>query len=917
MKINKGININIILLSVAAGFIVLMMALYLLIIPRLVSSINVQNFIKSEFYKMTNANLVIENPELKTSLKPIVEFEVDKLEIIKNNEKYFVLNDFEIELSFAKLFAKKVDIKELSLDKLFCDVTNLLTLFPSDKKEKKETKPSDFKIGLFNSDIDIKDVKLLYDANGVLYDVGVKNISLSKANDKNFIHFITNIFVTKGNQTLRVVFDDDNNVYLDKKKLVVENGCLHFNESIVNFDAMMDIKNNYNFSVHSKDFKVENVIDIVESDILIPNGSELLSLFSNIRGVFDFNVLLNNNGLSGNVDVKKVDLGLVPLDNIPLSVSKGKVEITSSDIYLKDFVGYYKNNPVNEVKFGGSIKDYMKTFDTNIDARGIVTNDFMVDYLSKMIGYPIALVGEADAKLNVKMKDNVIDIKTAFWINPEDDLLVGGEPFSKYRMQRVIDMDMQIKGMMLELKKVNYYINAKKDGVDSYRKILNLVGKIDFSQGISFKEMGFEVSEALPSEFLNLIARCDLFKGGTVVGKLKAIEGPKGVKLFGNINLSKIRVPSQRIYIENGVLSTNFDTININANGRYRRTKYDLNGEFVNNIAFPVIVNKLALNIDKINIDRLLQSMNMQGETAAQQADLSNDDDITPTFDVSNLIIKDCSFTMGEGIYKELAIKDLVATMTLDEHSDLHLHSNKFGFAKGSASCNVCCDLKNHKYNVRIGAKDVDSNAVAYSLLGLKDQISGNARGLIELNTDHSLKLNGNIKFDIQNGTIGTVGFLQYVLNVASVFRNPLAMISPATLFDLVNIPEGDFNVIYGDLAIKDNVVNRIKIKSRAPLLSSYIVGRYNLEDGDTSLRIYTKFANNNTGIYGFLRYLSLSSLARNLPISSRTLSNFYNTEIKEIPSIDAKEKDCQIYLTKVEGDVINYNFISFLKRLK
>lgn len=375
MKFDKGVKVNIFLLSVVAGFIALMMTLYLLIIPRLVSSISVQNFIKSEFFKMTNANLVIENPELKTSLKPLVEFEVDKLEIIKNNEKYFVLNDFEIELSFAKLLTKKVDIKELTLDKLFCDATKLLALFPADKKEKKETKPSDFKIGLFNSDIDIKDVQLLYDANGVLYDLGVKNISLTKANDKNFVHFITNIFVTKGKQTLRVVFDDDNNVYLDKKKIVVENGCLHFNESTVNFDAMMDVKNKFNFSVHSKNFKVENVIDIIESDILIPNGSELLALFSNIRGVFDFDILLNNKGLLGNIDVKKVDLGLVPLDNIPLSVSKGKVEITSDDIYLKDFVGYYKNRSTNEVKFSGSIKDYMKTFDTNIDARGFFGAD--------------------------------------------------------------------------------------------------------------------------------------------------------------------------------------------------------------------------------------------------------------------------------------------------------------------------------------------------------------------------------------------------------------------------------------------------------------------------------------------------------------------------------------------------------------
>ena len=78
-------------------------------------------------------------------------------------------------------------------------------------------------------------------------------------------------------------------------------------------------------------------------------------------------------------------------------------------------------------------------------------------------------------------------------------------------------------------------------------------------------------------------------------------------------------------------------------------------------------------------------------------------------------------------------------------------------------------------------------------LLGLKKEISGKAMGLIELNTDDSLKLNGRIRFDIQNGTIQKVGLVQYALNFAALFRNPITMISPSTIVDLVNIPEGTF----------------------------------------------------------------------------------------------------------------------------
>lgn len=912
---SKNVKINLFIGAFVFGLVFVTLFLYLYLLPKAVSSKIVQDVVIKEFYKLTQASLVIENPVLKTKLSPIVEFSVDKIEINKAQENYLTLNKFDIALSFAKLLTKRVELRNLAMQNFYIDATKLITLFPAG--EQKESQPCDWEFGFFNSDIDVDKVQVLYDANGVLFDVNIKDITLSKGQKKNYMHFVTNVFVTKGKHTIRVSISDENKVYIERDKLVINRCNLRLNESVVNINAMMDKKNRFDINVFSKNFKVENVIDIIESNILIPNGSELLGMFSDIKGLFDFNFNLNNKGQNGQIDIKKVSLGLVPMNNIPLTVRKGSVKITNKDIFLTDFVAYYNKHPYNDIKLTGTVKDYMKTFDTNVDVNAKVSNDFMQHYLSKMVGYPIGLQSDADTKLNVKMKNNVIDMRWIFWVNEDNDLFIGGEPLSTYKLQRVLLADVQIKDMMLDLKNLNYYIKVPNTQEKIYKKLLQLTGKVDFSKGINFKEMGFEVSEPLPSEFLNMVARADLFKGGTVVGKLKAIDGPKGVKLFGNINLEKFRIPSQRIYVEKGTLATKFDNINIKANGRYRRTKYNLDGEFVNNIAFPIIINKLNLAIDKINIGKMIESMNMQGETTAQQADLSDDDDVVPTFDASNLIIKNCSFKMDEGLYNDIIIKDLMAKMTLNEQSVLELQSNRFGFAEGISSCKVICDLKKHFYKVLLGVNNVDSNIVASSLLGLKDEISGRARGYINLHTDSSLKLNGSMGFEIKDGTIGTVGFLQYVLNMASIFRNPLAMLSPTTIWDLINIPEGNFNKISGKLQIKDNVIERINIKSQAPQLSSYIAGRFDLENRDASLRIYTKFSNKKSGVYGVLRNISLSQLASYLPLTNRTLYNLYNQEVKEIPEIEADEKDCQIYLTKAEGDIERNNFISSLKRIK
>lgn len=912
---SKNTKLNLFILGLISSFVFFALLLYLVILPRAVSSKLVQNMVKSEFYNLTQASLTFENPVLKTSFSPRIEFSVDNIQIQKADEKCLVVDDFDIVLSLGKIFKNRLELKKLLSTNIYLDVTNLISLFPH--TEKNESKPSNLEFGFFNSDIKLDKISILYSTNGIKYDANINNISLSKGAKKNYLHFNYKTLVTKGENSIVISICDDDRVYIERDKLVADNCNLRLNESVVNINAKMDKKNRFNINVFSKDFRVENVIDIIESNILIPNGAELLAYFSDIKGRFDFDFMINNKGQSGNINLKKSEFKLVPVDNIPLTVKQGNIKITNKDIFLSDFVGFYEKHPTNDILLTGSIKDYMKTFDTNIDIKAIVTNDFMKNYLSTMVGYPIELVGQADTKLTVKMKNNIVDMRWLFWINADKDILVGGEPLSKYKLQRILAADMQIKGTEFDIKNLNYYVTLPDRIENKYKKILRLSGKIDFSKGIDFREMGFDISEPLPSEFLNMVARTELFKGGTVVGKLKAIDGPKGVKLFGKINLSKIKVPSQRIFVKEGVLSTNFDTINIAANGRYRRTKYTLDGEFVNNIAFPIIINKLDLGIDKIDIGKMIESMNVQGDTEEKVADLSNDDDIVPTFDVSNLIIKNCTFKMGEGIYNGLLIKDLFATMTLNDKSILELVSNKFMIADGYSSCNVFCDLKNHIYKVRLGVRDVDSNTIASSILGIKDEISGKARGLIDLHTDNSLRLNGDMKFEIKDGRIGTVGFLQYVLNIASIFRNPLAMISPTTIWELINIPKGEFNNINGTLSIKNNVIERIRIKSSAPQLSSYIAGSYDLENCDASLRIYTKFSNKNKGLYGVLRHLSLSSIANHLPLTSKTLYNLYNVEVKELPKIDAEEKDCQIFFTKVDGDIEHNNFISYLKRIK
>ena len=123
--------------------------------------------------------------------------------------------------------------------------------------------------------------------------------------------------------------------------------------------------------------------------------------------------------------------------------------------------------------------------------------------------------------------------------------------------------------------------------------------------------------------------------------------------------------------------------------------------------------------------------------------------------------------------------------------------------------------------------------------------------------------------------------------------------------------------VIIFNLYIKDNIIRRINIKSTADELATFITGRYDLANNDASLRIYTKFTDKGKGIASILRHLSLNTLASKISISSRNISNYYASELEEIPKLNNHEEDAQVFLTKIDGDVINFNFLSSLKRIK
>ncbi len=898
-------------------------AAYLKLLPKLVSHPKVITYAEKLANKYTGFDLTIENPKLVTSLSPEIDFSVEKLIMKNQSETLLDLKDIDSSVSFKEIFNKKIIINRLGADKIFADVNKVIAAFS--KEEPQEQQDFDWNIDLFNSILYINKSFIIYNPEkNTTVELKADNISIDNTQNEKYLHFDFNADIIKNNKKVYVTFKDDNKIVIKDEKIYINNCPLTINNSKMFFDAVFNQDKTFEANIYARRFFIPDIIKFLLTDVVENNIRDVLQYLGKINGDIDFNFKITEKGFSGKIDVNRCSAFLTPLADMPVRLTAGEVIIKEKDIDLKNFKGFYDNKETNEIFFDGIVKDYMKTAAATVKMKSRLTSDFFDKYLSKIAGVNLSLKGICNSFIVVQTQGADADVSLFGKIAKGYDILVEGASLSPVNLDRALKADIHVKGDNLNIEEIKYYISKEltKESKGKIKPILTLDGDIRISDGRIWN-LGFDIPNPLPSEFLNVLIGQKLFKGGKFSGNLKMLNPFDIPKIKGYMTADEIRIPSQRLFLKHGEINTDRDQIHIDANGKYRRCNYTFNGNILNELKFPVVVTSTSLTIDEVDIERIMQSFTAPSRPVekinniyTENSDEDTGDGEPFEFDFDNIIVQNAVVKILKGAYKEMEFANVEANMALKD-SIFTMKSNRFEIAKGHSSTNIVCDLKKQLYNITLGIKDVDADIISTTLLALPKEISGKASGIIKLNTDDSLKLNGSIKFAIKDGTIQKIGLVEYVLKFAALFRNPFAMISPGVFTDLVNIPDGNFDKITGELTMKNNIIEMMKIKSYSPYLSAFIIGSYNMENCDAILRIYTKFSSSKKGFAGFLRNLSLNSLANRIPLNSRNDSNYYEAELSQLPDIEADEKNCQVFLTKVDGDIEHNNFISSLKKIK
>ena len=922
-------------LSIIVVFTILWVLFYTLLLPKIITSDFTINKVKEIISKELGVDLTVESPLLKTSILPHLIIRCDNITLKKDGENLLIVKDFQTDFTYGLIFNRNITFKELGIDSVYADIDKLMALVPAntDKKEE-DAKPFPFKLSILNSKFYINKCEILTSlSRDVKLKLLGKNMLIEEKRNPKYIRFDIDVLLTKGSHTTKIALNDNNNFYTDKKRLIIKDCPIKINNSNITLKSIAG-KKGFAIKAESKNFNIEDGADILGLNLILANGSEILAETRNLKGFVDFDILMTKKGLDGDINIKNGFFNMRSLSSMPVRVTGGKITMTPELITLKDFNGYYGEKTENKLNLYGTITDYYKSVDTKITVDTVMTDDFTRNYLSKLIGINVTMTGNkpAGTRVEILSKYNNIDVNYMALLTKGNDILLEGSSLSPVNYDRAIVCNMHLIGNILNIENIKYYIASEINKNSKVKPILTLSGNVDLAQNSKILDFGFDIPKPLPSEFLNVFLGQKVFRKGLISGNLEWIDRGKHPVLKGNLKAEKVIIPSARLFIKEGNFKTTRNRLLFFSKGKFRRSNYTFGGSIQNEITFPIVIEGVKLSIDQIDLGRLLEPQKQQpvaqeDKTKAEEefinameneTETSAGDEAMPAFVPGLVVINKAVFTLDKGKFKEIDFGNLKAAASLDKDGHLSIDSNRFEFADGHSSVKVRCDLVKNLFRFTLGVKDVDSDKIATALLSLKREITGKASGIIDLTADKDFKLDGMMKFSINDGTIQKVGLVEYALNFVSLFRNPMAMISPSTLFDLVNIPEGRFDKISGVLDIKNNVVERMQIKSSAAQLSTLIMGRFDLETRDASLRIYTKFTNKNKGLEGFLRNFSLNSLANRSSLGNSNDANYYAAELALIPPLsEGDEEKAQVFLTTVDGDVEHFNFISALKKIK
>ncbi|MBR6163216.1 hypothetical protein IKQ26_04960 [bacterium] len=863
---------------------------FVFLLPHYLNSPKFSEDINHFLYKHFKLHYDAEGFSFKTKYNLRVSLDADKISLfkdfdsdgeIKNEEKLFYTENFHISTGTFK--QKTVNF---TANYLIFNSEYLKEILPMKKHHsKKARKTSGYR---FFNKIDIKHAVLIFSNDkGDKFRFDISNLLLKKEKERSKITFLSEVSseLLKNN----VKIGEEGELEIKNRSLLANNLSLRFGDANVSINGLIqDSDKNINFKVFGQNIPVDDLeASLLYFQKLRKKDKVFIENFYDWGGVINVDLEFNNAGVFGRC--KAVDLfAKSRLFDVPILFKEGEFvfhdrEVTS---FATGTLGFDKVI---------SIFKLTNMATKNQTVEGIIQSDLRNQTVSTYV--PHTRVKEfASAEVKYHVQNHIIDVDYSLNIKQGANLYFKDANLGLENKNRKLFVHTKKHDDVIELTSYKYSMEDENgyDLILEGRGLFKKINKKFRLQYITAKTDGF-APVSVTGSF------SDYLDGGEFEGDLTYDNNAE--QITGKFSVVDTRY--QKFHVEKADFTADKKNMKITAEGTFHKEKFNCNLEAENNFRH----NKIHI----YNMNLFLDKYYIKGKPNSKRKPTIKPSDIQRKMKNTDITIDSWNIELNKVIRGRIEFENIRLNGFVKNHI-FTLENSKMNFAKGTMAANGIFDLRKRSAELDFNAKNIDSAIISDVVLEIPNQVEGTASADIHVKTFHNLdKILAHIDFKIENGSLPQLGDREFYFR-KSTSKEPWKV----SLQKIVNVDvtkEVFTSDIEGCFDLDNYDLKNIILTSKQKYLAFIIRGNYGIETKQIDLKLFGKFNKaKEKGIRIF--HIPMSWLVRIVLRPDKT-NKSYDTELREVPQIQAAPDETENFRVKVQGNLSNTDDLNVeLKRI-
>ncbi|MBQ9245008.1 hypothetical protein IJ182_01930 [bacterium] len=672
---------------------------------------------------------------------------------------------------------------------------------------------------------------------------------------------------------------------LDLRTIVVA----FFNPSKIPFD-IKNGKVKFNSEIKGNLGKtIETVSDININDAFFEDKNTKTPLTAKVLNI---NLKTNDKKYSGDIIFEK------------LKTEIGKYSV-SSDKFSFSFDDKFINIPENvlnilssSLSIKGNIKDYSTNPIYNIDFNSDFKASDIASVLKQYISLPYKAVGKVKITGKLVSSKNSHNIKSQIKADKNNYLsyAVIKEILDK---PSVINIDCDVNKDIVTVKDITLY-DSSTDTLKN--KIIFANGEVKLAKEPEFKNLKIQIPNPISAK-MNLLGGEDISLTSDIIIN-KSLNKPK---ITGSMLVKQYNIKKYLTAVKNADISFNEDNIrvlapNVQVNDSFFNIIADVQPELSPN---NITVNNMQINSIKLDLNSLFSFLYNNRELFAK----------------SVLNIKHGVATINDFNILDMKARDISSDFKVEKNviklSNITAGSYG-GFIEGKADY----DLHSGFLNLDMSGKGVDIKNSLYDLCKFDDNLIGKADfnvrvSMLTGNYNSVIKsLNGTMKFNAQNGGMGTLGKFEYYLSAKNLMYHGLLNATINRIAEaLTHDKTEQYKTAKGNILFQNGYIITDGIQTTGTKTSLYIIGRHNILTNQSNIDIYGRVSDDITKKVGTAGNISLAELFSGQSAKKDVMLTDVPKNITDkIPELYNANTPSNTFKVNILGDIKAINSINYFE---